>query len=123
MNTLFSNNSLSRRVISDASKDAAAATRAANQAQTEVEALREDVEKLYMVTEALFRLMQNHHGYTQEDLVAKVQEIDMEDGRLDGRRRSDNEVRPCPQCGRPMRTSRSQCYYCGATLEYDPLAR
>lgn len=123
MNYIFSHHSLARRVISDVTKDAAAATRAASQAQTEVEALREDVEKLYMVTEALFRLMQNHHGYTHDDLIAKVQEIDLEDGRLDGKRRPDADVRACPNCERPMGRKRSQCYYCGTPLEYDPLAR
>jgi hypothetical protein len=103
----------------------AVADRAAFRAQevhADVDALRMDVEKLLMITEALWGILKEKHGYTDEELMRRIQQIDMSDGRLDGKV-AKQPPSPCPQCGRAMPKSRPVCMYCGmASTEY-PFAR
>jgi hypothetical protein len=85
------------------------------EAQGEVEVLRQDVERLLMITEALWSFLKKEHGYTDAQLVQAVTEIDMRDGQLDGRT-TQAQAAPCPQCGKINSARRSRCIYCGSPL-------
>lgn len=99
------------------------AARIATNVRTENEALRFDVEKLFMITQALWTLLQEQHGYTDDQLIQRVQEIDMQDGKLDGKVAKD-KIRPdCPQCGRKLMGKRPVCLYCGTEVALDPFSR
>ena len=65
--------------------DRADAVDAAREARTEVELLRMDVERLLIISEALWRMLREKGGYTDEDLVNRMAEIDLRDGALDGK--------------------------------------
>ncbi len=102
-----------------------AATEAASKArsaQTEVELMRCDIERLLMITEALWGMLKEQHGYQDAELVNRVMEIDRRDGKLDGR------VAPapppaCPKCGRTLERKRAVCIYCGQLIARDPFER
>lgn len=99
------------------------AARIAAEVRTENESLRFDVEKLFMITRALWTLLQEQHGYSDEQLVQRIQEIDLQDGRLDGKVAKE-KIRPdCPQCGRKLMGQRPVCLYCGAEVALDPFKR
>jgi hypothetical protein len=73
-----------------------------------------DVEKLFMITEALWTILKEKHGCTDAELVQRVQEIDLRDGKLDGK---VAKVKPdCPKCGRKLMGKRPVCLYCGAEV-------
>ena len=59
-------------------------------------------------------------GLTDADLEAKVQEIDMRDGRLDGQDLTQTVPLTCRQCGRTILSGQSQCSWCGAQAEGGP---
>jgi hypothetical protein len=68
-------------------------------------------------------LLQEQHGYTDEQLIQRIQEIDLQDGKLDGKVAKE-QVRPdCPQCGRKLMGRRPVCLYCGAEVALDPFKR
>ncbi len=96
-----------------------AAVRAVAADRAEIEALRLDVEKLYMITEAFWIILKDRHGYSDEQLGEMIREIDLRSGRLDGRRRKQpNPV--CPECRRTLISKHSICLYCGAEVARDP---
>jgi hypothetical protein len=91
-------------------------------AQTEIELLRCDIERLLMITEALWGILKEQHGYEDAELIKRVMEIDRRDGKLDGR------VAPappssCPKCGRTLERKRAVCLYCGQLIARDPFER
>jgi ribosomal protein S27AE len=86
------------------------------------EEMRLDVEKLFMITEALWLILKEKHGYTDEHLASMIQEIDLRDGKLDGKvRKQPNPI--CPQCGRTLMGKHSVCLYCGTAVVRDPFER
>ena len=99
------------------------ASRTAAEVRTKNESMQFDVEKLFMITQALWTLLQEQHGYSDEDLIQRIQEIDLQDGRLDGKV-ARSKIRPdCPQCGRKLMGKRPVCLYCGTEVALDPFKR
>jgi hypothetical protein len=90
----------------------------ARQAATEVEFLSKDVERLYMVTHALWQLLKEEHGYDDAKLQRKVMALDLAE---------HDEPKPpplpCPSCSRPVSRRHPRCIYCGAVCPQDVFAR
>jgi hypothetical protein len=97
------------------------AENAARDVKTEVECLRHDVERLLMMTEALWNLLKREHGYEDEVLAKMIMQIDMRDGRADGGA-VKSDPQPCPHCGKPNSTTRAFCIYCGKPIPTDLLS-
>jgi hypothetical protein len=94
--------------------DGESVSRAATDVRTQNEFIQCDVEKLFMLTEALWTILKEKHGCTDAELVQRVQEIDMRDGKLDGK---VAKVKPdCPKCSRKLMGKRPVCLYCGAEV-------
>jgi hypothetical protein len=94
--------------------DGESVARAATDVRTQNEFIQCDVEKLFMLTEALWTILKEKHGCTDAELVQRVQEIDMRDGKLDGK---VAKVKPdCPKCSRKLMGKRPVCLYCGAEV-------
>ena len=105
----------SQAAASQAQSDASSAQANAREAVTETELLRHDVDRLLMLTEALWGFLKQEHGYTDEQLAEAVKAIDLRDGRLDGKAA---KIPPtaCPQCQRLNSAKFSRCIYCGSPL-------
>lgn len=98
------------------------ASRAATEVRTQNTAIMRDVEKLFMITEALWAILKEQHGYTDEDLGQMIQDIDLRDGKLDGKV-SKKQNPSCPQCGRTLMGKHPICLYCGTAVVRDPFER
>lgn len=95
----------------------------ANQASSEIMQLRREVNRLLMITEALWDFIRDREGLTDEHLVAKIDEIDLRDGALDGRSAKAPPTQ-CDACGRTLAKRQPVCIYCGTYAESrDPFAR
>ncbi len=111
-----------RANLPDGAVEAREASRKAREASTQVDLLKRDVNRLLMITEALWLLLQKAHGYTDDELRALITQIDLRDGRLDGRVK-ETETLLCPACKRPVSYKYNACIYCGQLMEQDPFGR
>ena len=105
-------------IVPDMSADVAAITAAAKKsadARSEVQVLRVAIDKLILVNRALWEIISESQGLTDEYLLNKVNEIDMRDGVLDGKMREP--VRKCSSCGRILQQGYVKCIYCGIKNE------
>ena len=104
-----------------ARSDATDAKAAAREAKTESDLIRHDINRLLMITEALWTLLKKQCGYNDADLAALITEIDLRDGRLDGKTDTQSMV-TCPSCGKTNSNRRPMCIYCGKALPVIPFA-
>ena len=101
--------------------DAAESRRRATLATQSAGDLRLQVERLELVCHALWELLSASTGATDEQLLAKVREIDLRDGRLDGKLASRTAT--CSSCGRQFNIRHPACLYCGEKSRQGPLSR
>lgn len=80
-----------------------------------------DLEKLVartqLAVEAMAEIMQSRLGIEHQEIINKMLEIDMRDGKHDGR------ITPvavsCEKCQRPIPVNSPKCIYCGQLREDD----
>ena len=101
---------------------ATAAENAAREAQTKTELLKHDIDRLLLISEALWTFMKQEHGYTDDKLVQLIQDIEQRKTIANGIAVKDPPV-ACPACGRPNTPARTVCLYCGSRLPAKPFAR
>ena len=94
----------------------------ASQAKAQAAEVKFDIERLLMITEALWMFLKEEHGWTDEQLQEKIQEIDLRDGKIDYRV-GPSPPTYCPDCGKTLMKKRPFCLYCGTTVEMDPFER
>ncbi|MCP4375910.1 MAG: hypothetical protein GY794_07025 [bacterium] len=105
-----------------AQADAQSASRAAADARSQAMLLELDIEKLFMITEAMWNILKEKHGYSDDDFLRMVQDIDLRDGQLDGKVAKQANP-PCSQCGRILSSKHPMCMYCGAVSTRAPFER
>ncbi|HEY7563903.1 MAG TPA: hypothetical protein VIA81_03180 [Acidimicrobiia bacterium] len=76
-----------------------------------VEVLDERLDRTLLVIEALWTLLKEH-GYTDEQLAARISELDEADGMVDGRHVPDPLT--CRSCGSKVPAGLPRCQFCGA---------
>ncbi len=75
---------------------------------------KQQVEELTLACQAMWELLRDHLGFTDEHIKAKILEIDARDGKVDGK--IGPEVIDCPHCGQKASTIKPNCIYCGNKL-------
>ena len=99
-----------------AERRASSSEHQALKANREVRQLEARVEKLTMVAAAMWTLLKKQHPELSDDQLAQaVQDIDLSDGKLDGRVRHD--ACACPNCSRPIAGRHERCIYCGQEID------
>lgn len=88
----------------------------------DTEEIRAEIERLYFITEALWRILKEKHGLDENEIVRQITMIDMEDGKLD-QRKAKTPPKPCPKCGRVVAKQRAKCMYCGELIVANPFER
>jgi len=76
-------------------------------------ALEDRLERMVLVSEAMWALLTERTGVTVEQLEAKVHELDMASGRPDGRR-ARSPLMHCSKCDAALDRTRTNCAFCGA---------
>ena len=84
-----------------------------------VRELADRIDRLQLVCTALWALLEEKTGLKAEDLAAKVNELDLADGKLDGK--ISRDIQSCEKCGRALSPRHQKCLYCGsAKLHKNP---
>lgn len=99
------------RMINEAAGAASATGQHAVITDHKVGNLADRVDQLTLVCKAMWALIQECTDLKEEDLLKKVQEMDVHDGVADGK--VSRPVQGCPKCTRPMSAEHKKCLYCG----------
>ena len=99
---------------------AARAEGAARRAGTEVADLEGRLDRTLLACEAMWTLLRDKLDVTDEQLIDRINKIDLSDGQLDGKARKTPVS--CPSCGRTMARRFPKCMYCGQAVVHDPFA-
>ncbi|MEM9700809.1 MAG: hypothetical protein AAF907_00025 [Planctomycetota bacterium] len=102
------------RRISDAESRSDAAASKAQRARDEMHEMKQCLDRSALVCQALLELVQDRLGVTDDELAEKILEVDLRDGREDGR--ISNTVVDCHECGRKVNTGRPRCVFCGVAV-------
>ena len=85
-----------------------------SQLRAEIQDARRRCEALTIATQALWELLREHHRLPDEAILQKMREVDLRDGRADGKLAPGPVT--CPACGRETSSTRKTCLYCGEQL-------
>ncbi len=86
-----------------------------SESTADLEDLRHRVEMLMITCQALWEIVHAQTGVSEAEMLAKMQEVDGRDGRLDGKIATG--MLTCPVCNRPNNATSTNCIYCGAVLD------
>lgn len=93
-------------------QSAQSASRTAREAGTKVERLQFEIERLLLISEALWGILKERHGYDDTELQQRVMEIDLRDGKRDGKVSGSTPIK-CTACGKTISKRHPCCLYCG----------
>jgi hypothetical protein len=82
--------------------------------EQEIRVLEQRVGRLALTSIALAEILRDQLGISGEVIEAKIREIDLRDGKLDGTFRPS--VITCKECGRVSSPMSATCIYCGTPL-------
>jgi hypothetical protein len=98
--------------ISQAQSQADEAARTAKRGEDRVASLERRIDALVLASVSMWSILEEKLGVTEAELTARMREIDLKDGKLDGK--ITGMVSACPSCGRVMSVRHPRCVYCGA---------
>lgn len=82
--------------------------------------LNDRIDRLTLVVGAMWSLLEEN-GYTGDDLIARMEQLDAGDGAVDGK--VSPSAAPCPECGAMVATGQPICQFCGHTTSgTDPIS-
>jgi len=92
---------------------------ARNAAEESILPLEHRIESLELACAGMWELLKQMSNVTDDQLIAKIREIDAKDGKVDGKiTRGSLE---CPACGRQsLVRNATKCTWCGADLQRAP---
>jgi hypothetical protein len=108
------------RIDPGLSRAAAEATGSARRASTSVAQLEDRLDRATLACEAMWHILRDKLGVTDEELLNRMNDLDLTDGELDGKVRKGAVT--CPACDRTITSRFPRCMYCGQAVKHDPFA-
>ena len=101
--------------IAEAKTDESQAKEAVRSQNDRVRELEFTVQRMALASQAMWELLRSRFEMDEEDLLARIKEIDLRDGRLDGRMQA--QASKCSNCGRLTNAKNPRCIYCGSPVK------
>lgn len=80
--------------------------------------LEQRIARLELVCEAMWTLLRDETRLSDASLQARIAELDLSDGKADGR--AAKGPLHCPKCRKPASRRHEFCIWCGAILRQSP---
>ena len=87
----------------------------ARESTEDVRDLRAQIERLQMICEGMWAILRETTGATEQQLLDLIEEIDLRDGKHDGR--CAKPPAKCARCQRVVSVRTNVCLYCGSKQE------
>lgn len=98
--------------IGQAKADAQSAQRSAENIGDALKKMERRVDGLVQINQALFSFLQEKHGVTEDDLIARVQSL---------AGNAKTVAVDCRECGRKVAKGAAKCMYCGAEKKLESI--
>ena len=108
------------RQINQARNDASTAKSKAENMERRLAAVERRLDRMALASQALWELLKERTDLTIGQVFAKMEEIDLRDGRKDGK--IGGRVLKCTECGRTVNALNTACVYCGHPVPTDLIA-
>jgi len=107
-----------QRLVGGERRGVSGARRETRDARGSIPQLEEQVGRLTLACTAMWVLLRQRLGVTNQELLEAIQEVDLRDGVLDGQYKPP--ALSCPACGRRNNRRRRTCMYCESALPQEP---
>ena len=111
MSTLFSNAFRDLR-IGKSEIEGDHSKHRSHQNKSHLDVLSEKIDQLYIMNLAALELLSDL-GVSKAEVMNKIEEIDLRDGKADGKVSPQTE---CTDCGHRVAKRRTHCFYCGSKV-------
>ena len=101
----------------DAKHSARSAESLTSRFDGQIRQLEQQNDRLTLAVMALAEILREQFHVSQDDIEAKMRDIDIRDGNLDGKVTRFGKL--CRSCGRVSGAKRTTCLYCGESLPQD----
>ncbi len=91
---------------------------AAQAARRDAHEVEGRLDRALLACEAMWSILRDKLGVTDVELIERINDIDLSDGRLDGKVRKTAVA--CPKCNRTISQRFPTCMYCGQPIVHDP---
>ncbi len=85
-------------------------------ARSDIKELQHEIEQLNLIVKSLATICQQAGVFTEAQFQDLKDFIDIQDGELDGKAKSEMEPRTCPKCNRQNQKLAKRCMWCEAGL-------
>jgi len=82
------------------------------QNRSDLRIVEEKVDSLALICQAMWELLEER-GFDSNDLIKKIEEIDLRDGVVDGK---ITKLTHCPECKHKLGKRHNECFWCGASI-------
>lgn len=79
-----------------------------------VRELDDELARHALVLQTLLRICERKGLFKDPEFIQLLEQVDMEDGVRDGKRKRAKGPKTCPDCGKNARPTAMTCIYCGA---------
>jgi hypothetical protein len=99
----------------DSITESYSAKHSAQRAEQQVKILEANLAKTMMICEALWELLSERTGLTEQEFYQKILDVDMRAGVQDNR--NQRKAVKCPNCNRTVSGRHPACMYCGEIID------
>ena len=103
--------------IQDAKSQASRAEGKAERVNFHIRMLEDKIDSLALICQSMWELTSESIPDAEQKLAAKIEEIDLRDGQLDGK--LGRVETHCPNCQRPLHKRHRRCMYCGEEMKQE----
>lgn len=100
----------------ESARSATEAESAARRAEGALMRLEDTLQRQALIIRSLLEICARKQLFEEPEFRALVNEIDLRDGRLDGKLKPQSGPRNCPECGKINGKHAVSCMYCSANL-------